>query len=112
MPLTTSAAATREATAAAVAVAARFGLTAGEPEIMADGANIIVHLHPAPVVAKVAAIEDVSSALLDGALRVGEAAGLPLHRFPLADIRAAHVAVESGLTGKVLVDVSVPGSRR
>lgn len=69
-------------------------------------------LYTVPVAAKVAAIEDVSSALLDGALRVGEAAGLPLHRFPLADIRAAHVAVESGVTGKVLVDVSDPGSGR
>jgi len=85
MPLTTSAAATREATAAAVAVAARFGLTAGEPEIMADGANIIVHLHPAPVVAKVAASTpevrpDVGSWLqreLDVALFLGRA-GAPV----------------------------------
>jgi hypothetical protein len=35
--------------------AARFGLTATEPVVLADGANIVVHLRPAPVVAKVAA---------------------------------------------------------
>ena len=95
MPLTTSAAATREATAAAVAVAARFGLTAGEPEIMADGANIIVHLHPAPVVAKVAASTpevrpDVGSWLqreLDVALFLGRA-GAPVMA-PSSEVPAA-----------------------
>jgi Ser/Thr protein kinase RdoA (MazF antagonist) len=40
---------------AAVAVAARFGITAAEPAVLADGANVVVHLRPAPVVAKVAA---------------------------------------------------------
>ena len=40
---------------AAVRVAARHGITAAEPAVLADGANIVVHLRPAPVVAKVAA---------------------------------------------------------
>ena len=40
---------------AAVTVAARFGIAAKEPRVLADGANIVVHLRPAPVVAKVAA---------------------------------------------------------
>jgi Ser/Thr protein kinase RdoA (MazF antagonist) len=40
---------------AAVTVAARFGLVTEEPVVLADGANIVVHLRPAPVVAKVAA---------------------------------------------------------
>jgi len=40
---------------AAVSVAARYGTTATEPVVLADGANIVVHLRPAPVVAKVAA---------------------------------------------------------
>jgi hypothetical protein len=40
---------------AAVTVAARLGVVCAEPEVLADGANIIVHLKPAPVVAKVAA---------------------------------------------------------
>ena len=51
VPLTITDAAVR----AAVTVAARYGITATEPAILADGANIIVHLRPAPVVAKVAA---------------------------------------------------------
>ena len=51
MPLTVPDAAVR----AAVAVAARFGITATEPAVLADGANIVVHLRPASVVAKVAA---------------------------------------------------------
>ena len=40
---------------AAVAVAARFTVSSTEPVVLADGANIVVHLRPAPVVAKVAA---------------------------------------------------------
>lgn len=50
--------------------------------------------------------EDVSAAAGAGALAVGEAAGLPLHRFSLADTAAAHDAVEGGVTGKVLIDVA------
>jgi Ser/Thr protein kinase RdoA (MazF antagonist) len=41
--------------AAAVKVAASLGVHATDPLILADGANVIVHLSPAPVVAKVAA---------------------------------------------------------
>ena len=51
------------------------------------------------------AVADVSRALNDGALPVGEDAGLPLHRFALADTAAAHQAVEDGAVGKVLIDV-------
>ena len=40
---------------AAVTVAARFAIDSTEPVVLADGANIVVHLRPAPVVAKVAA---------------------------------------------------------
>jgi NADPH2:quinone reductase len=49
--------------------------------------------------------EDVTAAAGAGALAVGDAAGLPLHRFSLDDTAAAHDAVESGVTGKVLIDV-------
>jgi NADPH2:quinone reductase len=52
-----------------------------------------------------AAVEDVTLALVDEALPVGEDAGLPLHRFPLADTAAAHQAVQDGAVGKVLIDV-------
>ena len=48
---------------------------------------------------------DVSAAVAAGALRVGESNGLPLHRFSLADTAEAHAAVESGITGKVLITV-------
>jgi aminoglycoside phosphotransferase (APT) family kinase protein len=40
---------------AAVAVAAANGLTGVEPRVLADGSNVLVHLAPAPVVARVAA---------------------------------------------------------
>ncbi|SMH49881.1 NADPH2:quinone reductase [Rathayibacter oskolensis] len=52
------------------------------------------------------AAEDITRALEDGALPVGEAAGLPLTWFPLEESAAAHDAVESGVTGKVLIRVS------
>jgi Ser/Thr protein kinase RdoA (MazF antagonist) len=44
-----------EAVKAAVKVAAGLGINAAEPVVLADGANVIVHLSPSPVVAKVAA---------------------------------------------------------
>jgi NADPH:quinone reductase len=52
------------------------------------------------------AVADVTRALKDGALPVGEDAGLPLHRFALADAAAAHQVVEDGAVGKVLIDVA------
>jgi NADPH:quinone reductase len=52
-----------------------------------------------------AAVEDITLALVDGALAVGENAGLPLHRFPLANTADAHQAVQDGAVGKVLIDV-------
>jgi Ser/Thr protein kinase RdoA (MazF antagonist) len=48
----TSAAAAADA---AVRVAAGLGIAGAEPEILADGANVLVLLRPSPVVAKVAA---------------------------------------------------------
>jgi len=55
-----------------------------------------------------AAAEDITRALDDGALPVGEAAGLPLTRYPLERSAEAHDAVESGAIGKVLIDVATP----
>ena len=56
--------------------------------------------------AKNQAVADVTAAAADGALPVGADAGLPLHRFPLEQTADAHVAVERGAVGKVLIDVS------
>lgn len=53
-----------------------------------------------------AAARDINAAIDDGALSVGEAAGLPVHRFDLAATGDAHAAVERGVVGKVLIDVA------
>jgi NADPH:quinone reductase len=53
-----------------------------------------------------AAAADINQAIEDGAFRVGERAGLPIHRFSLDDAHAAHAAVESGAVGKVLMTVA------
>lgn len=53
-----------------------------------------------------AAAEDITAALVDGALPVGEEAGLPITWFPLEQTAAAHDAVENGATGKVLIRVT------
>jgi len=52
------------------------------------------------------AVADVSAAVAAGALRVGEDAGLPLHRFPLERTADAHAAVEKHAVGKVLIDIA------
>ena len=52
-----------------------------------------------------AAAEDVTAAVRDGALAVGEQAGLPLHWFDLAHTADAHAAVEAGAVGKVLIRI-------
>jgi Ser/Thr protein kinase RdoA (MazF antagonist) len=73
-----------DAARAALRVAARFGVTGAEPVVLADGANVIVHLSPAPVVAKVAAstpaVRDAAAWLqreLDVAVFLG-GAGIPV----------------------------------
>jgi NADPH2:quinone reductase len=53
-----------------------------------------------------AAAEDITAALRDGALPVGESAGLPLPRFTLEQTADAHAAVENAVVGKVLIDVA------
>ena len=64
-----------------------------------------VLVYTEPERAKVLGIEDVATAVADGAVRVGEDAGLPLHVFPLAETAAAHQAVQDGAVGKVLIDI-------
>jgi NADPH:quinone reductase len=65
-----------------------------------------VLLYTAPVEAKEVAVEDIMAALYDGAIRVGEEAGLPLHHFPLEKTAEAHAAVQNGAVGKVLIDIT------
>jgi NADPH2:quinone reductase len=48
----------------------------------------------------------VTAAVAAGALRVGEAAGLPLRHYPLEATPAGHDAVEQGAVGKVLIDIA------
>jgi NADPH2:quinone reductase len=64
-----------------------------------------VLVYTVPEAAKDQAVVDVGAAVADGALPVGEEAGLPLHRFPLEQTADAHAAVEGRAVGKVLIDV-------
>lgn len=45
-----------DAVNAAVSVAEALGLPVGDPVVLADGSNVLVHLRPAPVVARVASL--------------------------------------------------------
>ncbi len=57
-----------------------------------------VLLYGVPSPALDAALADITAALTAGALTE-----LPVHRFPLSEIAAAHEAAERGVTGKVIV---------
>ena len=65
-----------------------------------------VLVYTVPPAAKELAVEAVTAAVADGAVRVGEEAGLPLHVLPLDRAAEAHRAVQDGAVGKVLVDVT------
>ncbi len=101
-----------------VAVIARHGSVAvyandGGEELMLPIRNLMtpnarwqfVLVYTAPADAKARAVHAVSAAVAAGAVRVGEAAGLPLHHFTMADAAAAHRAVEQSVVGKVLIDL-------
>ncbi|MFF1375773.1 NADPH:quinone reductase [Streptomyces sp. NPDC058308] len=64
-----------------------------------------VFVYSVPPAAKQQALTDVTAAVSAGALRVGEGAGLPLHRFTLERTADAHAALEQGVVGKVLLDI-------
>jgi len=95
--------------AATIAVYATDGGRDWAPEIFPLMVRNIryqfVLVYTVPPEVKDQAVADVSAAVAAGALRAGADAGLPLHRFPLAETGAAHAAVEAGAVGKVLVDV-------
>jgi NADPH2:quinone reductase len=65
-----------------------------------------VLIYTEPARAKALAVQDTNAAVLDGAVRIGREAGLPLHVFPLAQTADAHRAVQDGAVGKVLIDVT------
>jgi NADPH2:quinone reductase len=46
---------------------------------------------------------DQAAADITGALAAGDLTGLPVHKYPLAGIAAAHEAAENGAVGKVIV---------
>ena len=65
--------------------------------------NVVVRfvlVYSMPEEAKQAAVRDI-----DAALRAGALTPMPATRFPLAEIEAAHDAVEGGAVGKVLLDL-------
>ena len=76
------------------------------PSMQTNARWQFVLLYTAPAAAKVSAVEDIDTALREGAIRVGREAGLPLHHYPLEQTARAHQAVEDGAVGKVLVDVA------
>jgi NADPH:quinone reductase len=57
---------------------------------------VLLYGVPRPELARAAA--DITAALA-----AGELTGLPVHKYPLADIAAAHDAAEAGAVGKVIV---------
>jgi NADPH:quinone reductase len=96
------------ATRGSVAIYANSGAAATIPMRAFMGLNArlqYVLLYTVGEVALANAAADVTSAAAAGALEVGEARGLPIIRFALADTAGAHDAVESGAVGKVLIDI-------
>lgn len=64
-----------------------------------------VLVYTVPASAKAQAVADVDAAVAAGVVRVGEAAGLPLHLYRLDQAADAHRAVEAGAVGKVVLTV-------
>lgn len=79
------------------------------PAMAGNARYQFVLVYTVPPAVKDRAVADVSAAVAAGAMPVGEAAGLPLHRYALDRTAAAHAAVEAGAIGKVLVDVGEEG---
>ncbi len=96
----------RDGTVASYANDGARELTVSAWELMRVNARYqFVLTYTTPAAAKDHAVSDVSAAAAAGALPVGEAAGLPLIRFPLARTGDAHDAMQGGAVGKVLIDV-------
>jgi NADPH2:quinone reductase len=93
-------------TVAVYAVDGGAELPVAWPLMQRNVAYRFVLVYTVPARSKDRAVADVSAAVAEGALPVGEEAGLPLHRFPLERAAEAHDAVESGAVGKVLVELA------
>lgn len=93
-------------TVAVYAVDGGAELPVSWPLMQKNVAYRFVLVYTVPREAKDDAVADVSAAVAEGALPVGEDAGLPLHRFPLERAADAHAAVEAGAMGKVLIDIA------
>lgn len=76
------------------------------PMMMIGARWQFVLLYTLPPAAKAAAVEDVRTAVTEQAVRIGEQAGLPLHRFGLEHTGSAHAAVAAGAVGKVLITIN------
>jgi NADPH:quinone reductase len=104
-----------QAVAAPNAVVAVFAWTGGDTLTLSVRELMWANLRWQGVVvytvaeaAKAHAVADVGAAVADGALRAGQDAGLPLHRFPLAKTGDAHAAVQNNAVGKVIIEVTAP----
>jgi NADPH:quinone reductase len=75
------------------------------PSMVPNARWQFVLVYNAPEAWRARALEDVTAAVMDQAVRVGDEAGLPLHHYTLEQAAEAHAAVENGAVGKVLVDV-------
>jgi NADPH2:quinone reductase len=53
-------------------------------------------------------VSAVVEAVSAGAIRVGESVGLPIRTYAMADIAAAHTAVENSIVGKVQLEIDRP----
>ena len=75
------------------------------PLMMRNARWQFVLLYTVRTAAKEQALEDITLALRQGAIRVGDEAGMPLHHFALEQTAEAHIAVQDGIVGKVLIDI-------
>jgi hypothetical protein len=105
-----------DAVRAAVAVAASFGVKSAAPAVLSDGANVIVHLRPSPVVAKVASMTplvrpdtaawlqrelDIASFLARRGVPVGE----PSPEIPATTHAGGGAIPDEGTIGSMLRDL-------
>ena len=72
----------------------------------ANASYQFILVYTMPDDAKRAAVRGIQAALADGHIHIGEAHGIPVHHYPLSQVREAHTDLERGLVGRVLIDVT------